>query len=125
MQEPDHHAMSALRENASAGASQGGGGQAGTPADQDHGTQMFGSSAMSNMESKGFAHENVTGKGGDLNNNLMASLNAGGEKLGGKINAFEGMQHAEMNAAAGKNLTSQVIPNLKLAGKAQEQGASR
>lgn len=117
----DHHAAAAMRQNAEMSAGQNGGGQAGTHADQEHGTKMFGSSAAS-MESQGFAHANVTGKHGDLNNNLMDALNAGGEKFGGKINVLEGMQHAEMNPASGKNMTAPVLQNVKLVGKAQEQG---
>lgn len=53
---------------------------------------------------KGF-DKNITGEKGDLNNNLMESMNSVGDKFGGKINAFEGLQSATVNPAAGKSIS--------------------
>ena len=94
----DHHAASAARENASVSASQDGGGGANSIEGVD-GT--IGGKGLDEKIVDGIADKNVLGKGGDLNNNLMASLNG---RNGDKVNPFKGLQSAQFNSASGKSI---------------------
>ena len=68
---PDHHAMSALMQNASGGSEQGGGGKSGL--DQEYGAKMFGEGAGLDKIGEGF-DKSVTGK---HNDDLMMSAMQG------------------------------------------------
>ena len=104
-QGPDHHAMAALRSNASGGGDQDGGGGGGGDGDGSNHLTLegvdttIGSNALDAPMLDGVANKKLFKK--SLNGNLMTSLNG---RNGDKINALKGLQSANVNAAAGQKL---------------------
>jgi hypothetical protein len=104
---PDHHAMSALMQNASGSGDQDGGGGSGGDNGNEDGDPYTLEGVNATIGSEALNAPIVSGPAGkkmfksSLNGNLMASLKG---RNGDKGNPFKGMQSVQVNAAAGKSI---------------------